>query len=698
VNSSGNLRDRSFPARWAILPVQGRRKVSPIAEYLAIISLSRLGRVLRKSPIYVAGRAWHELISHAERVRAPRRVRRTDAARLARVAGKVDVAAWWNALLERNGPTPDSIDAERFDQRFPGESRRLLAHADRAVAHHVDLLGSGQVDLGAKIDWQLDFKSGHRWAPAFCKSIAYNHLDRPSDVKVPWELSRMQWLVPVGQAYALTGEDRYAAKVRDLVDDWIYENPHAATVNWACTMDVALRAICWIWFFHVFGGSPAWANAGFRERFLTHLYLHGDFVSRHLEKADVNGNHYAADAAGLAMVGQFFEDLPDARRWRDKGWTILSGEILKQVFVDGVDFEASVPYHRLVLELFLWPALYRRRGGMSVASDYYERLAAMGRFAEAYSRPDGSAPLWGDADDARVLPFGGQDINDHRYLIGLVGLATADADLVNKSRGPGQEIAWALGLEALDSLPAECDAVPRSIAFPQGGFFILRDARNHVFIDCGPLGLAGRGGHGHNDLLSFEATIDGVNLISDCGAYLYTADYRERNNFRSTAYHNTPQIDGEEINRFLRPDLLWTLRNDARPTAEHFEPGEVTSAFTGSHDGYRRLADPVLVRRAFELDHVRCVLTIAHDLSGHGHHCVEIPFHLAPGVEATMSGGRHVRLRTSGRVFDFSWEQDGWEIELTKARVSPSYGVVVQVDKIMLRRRGALAPLSVTIG
>ena len=40
----------------------------------------------------------------------------------------------------------------------------------------------------------------------------------------------------------------------------------------------------------------------------------------------------------------------------------------------------------------------------------------MARFAAAYTRPDGTSPAWGDADDARALPLGGQQLGDHRYL------------------------------------------------------------------------------------------------------------------------------------------------------------------------------------------------------------------------------------------------------------------------------------------
>jgi len=117
------------------------------------------------------------------------------------------------------------------------------------------------------------------------------------------------------------------------------------------------------------------------------------------------------------------------------------------------------------------------------------------------------------------------------------------------------------------------DAAPAtgSAAFVDGGFFVLRGDTDHIFVDCGPIGLAGRGGHGHNDCLSFEATLDGVRLVRDSGSYVYTASPVERNAFRSTAFHSTPRVDAKEQNR-IDQRLLWHMTEDARPELRVWEP------------------------------------------------------------------------------------------------------------------------------
>ncbi len=661
--------------------------------------IGKIRRGLKKSPRYIVERLVQELHGQAERHLAPRRAARTRATDLARAAGHNSVAAWWSALALRPFLAATKMDRATLDRLCPGDVDAILKDADRALRREIDLLGSGPLTLGAPVDWMKDYKTGHRWEPRYCRDIEYSNLDRPSDVKMPWEISRMQWLIPAGQAYALTGEERYATCVRDLIDEWIAANPCAMSVNWSCTMDVALRAMTWTWLFHALHTSQAWSESGFQERFLRSLWLHGDFTARHLEKSDINGNHYTADAAGLVFVGLFFGDERTAQQWHRLGWEILVDELPRQVFADGVDFEASVPYHRLVQELFLLPALYRKKLGHQTPASYRERLLAMARFTEGYSRADGSVPLWGDADDARALPFRQQPINDHRYLLAIAGVALDQPTLIEAFSGPRSEAVWLLGAAAAAELPDRAIRmdVPHSVAFAEGGFFVLRNGRDHVFVDCGPLGLAGRGGHGHNDLLSFDAVLNGVHLVSDCGAYLYTASMAERNNFRSTGYHNTPRVDGQEINRFIRPDYLWTLYNDARHVVEEVGFNQDRDLLKVGHTGYERLEPPVKLRRTFELNHSTHELIVVDEFVGAGSHDVETPIHFAEGVSVEL-GTEEAVLRAGARAFVVTWSDPAdWQVSVEAARVSPTYGVVRPTQRLIWRRSGELAALKVTI-
>jgi uncharacterized heparinase superfamily protein len=198
-------------------------------------------------------------------------------------------------------------------------------------------------------------------------------------------------------------------------------------------------------------------------------------------------------------------------------------------------------------------------------------------------------------------------------------------------------------------------------------------------------------------VLSFEAVLDRVHLVTDCGAYLYTADYRERNLFRSTAFHNTPRIDEQEINRFVRPEYLWQLHDDAAPEVREVTLGPWADRLTVSHGGYRRLESPVTPVRTFELEHATHRLTISDEFDGVGDHTVEVPLHLAPGVEVQSSAPGRIILQSRERQFCITWHSElPWVVRTEQGRVSSTYGVAHASTVLIWQRTGPLAALAMT--
>lgn len=562
----------------------------------------------------------------------------------------------------------------------------IISLAQKVLLHQVNLLGSGDIDLGENIDWLKDYKTNIRWEPNYCRDIEYSNLDQPSDVKFPWELSRMQWMLPLAQAYQLTKEELYAEKAKLLILDWIAKNPYAGSVNWSCTMEVAMRIVTWISFFYLLHSSTAWQDKNFQSLFLQSLYSHCYFTAHHLERSDINGNHYVANGVGLIFGGLFFSGLSHAAKWLAEGKKLLETEILLQVFPDGVDYEASVPYHRLVSELFFFSALFLEKRGHSISKTYRDRLSKMAEFTNAYIQPDGMCPLIGDADDARVLPLGQHPINDHRYLPLLIGLFLQKPELY-QHRTSFSEVTW-----FFNTIPYQPLADTTSKAFPGGGFYILKNSIDHIFIDCGPAGLNGRGGHGHNDCLSFEAVLNNQKLITDCGAYVYTADYIKRNAFRSTAFHNTPQIDNIELNRFISPTHLWNLIEDVQPiiVEKFFDDGVITQLIA-SHHSYQKLSDPVLVKRQWQLCHKTHTLEIIDVLRGKNVHDFKIPYHFEPGLQLELNlTHNQLQIISHDKKYLLTWDSDiPCKVELLPIRISPSYGVLKESLKILFSARAS---------
>ena len=609
------------------------------------------------------------------------------------VLGGANLDTWWDARLKAGPfflrPSDRGGWTAAFMGRYPEGADRIRAAAASVLKHEFDLLGSGPTVLSTPLPWHTDFKTGREWPIQFCKDIEYLELDRPTDVKVPWELSRAQHFPTLGQAYWLTGDERYAAEFVAEVDDWIARNPLGYGVNWACAMDVALRAVSWIWGFYFMGASTACTNEAFRRRFVRSLFMHGEFVARNLETSDINGNHYLSDAVGLVFLGVLFGDTPHGRGWLATGERILVHEIAAQIYDDGVDHEASTPYHRLVLELFLTGFLLLERAGRRVPVEAWTRIERMLEFVAGYTKPDGLAPLVGDADDGRVQKLGGQRLNDHRYLLSTCATRFARGDFKSAAGEFWDESFWLLGPGGAAAFDALAGATPaQSQAFPQGGYYTLRRAQTHVFLDCGDVGMRGRGGHGHNDALSFELSMRGATIVTDCGAYVYTASRDWRNRFRSTAFHNTIQVDDEEINRFIEPNALWQLHDDARPVDVRWTFGDGGDFWEGGHSGYRRLAAPCTPHRAIWIDPGGSRVAFADRVVGEGSHTLRWRWHLDPACQATLLDGDCRVVRESTEVWMLPVTP--MQLRLERGWVSPQYGVKTETWVLVVETRGPL--------
>jgi hypothetical protein len=535
------------------------------------------------------------------------------------------------------------------------------------------------VRLGPAIDWHRDFKSGHRFpADVPSQAIDYAQLDRPSDVKVPWELSRGQHLTRLGQAWVVTRDPRAPGEFEAQVRSWIEANPPGFGVNWACTMDVALRAVSWIWALSLFEGAPF--SDGFKETLLHSLHQHAVWIPEHLELGEVNGNHFLSDALGLIALGTVFDATPEGRRWRDHGALLFEQEIVQQSTPDGAGIEGSVPYHRLVLELLLVGRRFLQAAGRPTSAVFDERLGRMLGFVEAYVTPEGLSPVVGDADDGRALVLGCEDVRDHRALLSTGAVLFGRGSFRERAGTLHEETTWLLGPEAAAAFDALAPSPPAETrGFADAGFFVLRSASQYVFVDAGPVGFKGRGGHGHNDCLSFEWHAFGRPVLTDSGAFVYTASPEWRNRFRSTAFHNTIRVDGEEINRFPSELALWSLRNDAVPIGVALAPGPGEDVLAAAHTGYRRLPDPVTVARTIRLDRARPRLVLEDRIEAAAPHRIEFFFHAAPGG-AGAAEGSDLRLRWDGGLEvrlepragpAVAWRREaGW--------FSPSYGVRIE--------------------
>ena len=530
----------------------------------------------------------------------------------------------------------------------------ILPLAEKYREHRFDLLGSGwtRVALSAPpapdpqpnpanlaparavrtlidpgymlIDWQADFKSGYRWrASDWFGDIRVAPIPG-ADIKVPWELARMQHLAILAHAYALTKDESWAREARNQILDFIAHNPPRFGVNWRCAMDVAIRAANWVLAFELLRTAGFVFDTPFVDIFKASLVDHGRHVVGRLERyPEGRGNHYLADIAGLAFVAAALPRGAETEAWLVFAAREISAEILHQFNPDGSNFEASVCYHRLSSEMAAW-AVAALAGADATIPDLplvVQRLARAGEFLRDLTKADGRMVQIGDNDSGRFFKIhpacagaGCEEVSlDGRATIAALGALTGRDDLL-QAAGPWldteilarltrgkvpaaqtpRNAGRAVRIAAAGSNPARATreieiAVPggglrdglAATAYPDFGAWIFRARRLYLVVRCGAFGRDGRGAHAHNDQLAIELAVDGEDWIADPGSYLYTPDPNARNAYRSVAAHAAPQWpDGREPGDLgLGP--FW-LRDTARARCLFFDE----DCFVGEHSGF----------------------------------------------------------------------------------------------------------------
>jgi len=208
------------------------------------------------------------------------------------------------------------------------------------------------------IDWQKDFKSGYRWTQK--KWFKDQQIGKfiGSDIKVPWELGRLQHLLQLS-IIAIKLEkkrDRIIHEFRNEVLDFIATNPPGMGVQWSCTMDVAIRSVNLLLAFDILTqlDSNEIFDDQFKQIFSNSIYEHGIHISQNLEwSSHLRNNHYLADLTGLIFIGIYLPASSKSANWLHLGIQEFTQEIGLQFNSDGSNFEASTCYHKLSGEMLV---------------------------------------------------------------------------------------------------------------------------------------------------------------------------------------------------------------------------------------------------------------------------------------------------------------------------------------------------------
>lgn len=583
-----------------------------------------------------------------------------------------------------------SIDA--YSAANPSRVAKVKRDAETIMGHKFDLLGSGP--YFPRCPYRASEAGGYQpinWAydpvrkVSFPEGFNYKEWDlfrdRPenADVKFPWELARCQHFLPLAQAWRVTGEPRFVQEILDEIRDFHEKNPPGIGVNWTCTMDVGIRAANWAIALDLVNNCEDVPHEQLYDAY-SHLFDHGNFIRANLENTyETTSNHYLSNVVGLHFIGAFFQDLPTGKEWIEFSARSVQKEIDVQVLPDGADFESSVPYHRLVIELFLASFRLAQHLGQPFSAHFAKRLGDMMDYLCGVMLPCGEMPIFGDADDGRLMiatDYCDWNRKDARHLLGPASLALArdDLRLLAPASSTWEAIWW--GFDISNFTPGLQMPGDNVKLYAQAGAAISRTSKGrYLMVTNSIVGTVGFGNHKHNEQLSFELHDEYVPLVVDPGSWVYTSDFAGRNLHRSTHYHNTLMIDGVEQNEF-NPEWLFRMFEKANPEHSKFEQTGDMVVYEGLHRGYEtQLQEKVLHARRFEHDRATGQLVIADTLTGSGRHALVWSFHFHPNVKPELDAmKRVVHLRHGDKVWELTWDDAAMAASLDDTWFSPSYG------------------------
>ena len=568
-------------------------------------------------------------------------------------------------------PGEAATRAALLSQHLPQEAAEIIREADEICRHRFRLLGYENLDYGVEIDWHLDRVHGKRAQLDPWFRIPFLDFAVVGDHKITWELNRHQQMVTLAKAWLLTHDEKYVQELMAQWRNWVKANPYPLGINWGSTLEIAFRSLSWIWVDHLVGDHPTYSE--FRRKFLPELAFHGRYIERYLSTYFSPNTHLLGEAVTMFFLGTLYPQMPHAQRWKETGWKIVLHEAGRQVRPDGVYFEHSLYYHVYALDFCLYARQLAVANDLRVPPEFDNVLLHMLDVIETLAQA-GPPEGYGDDDGGRVF---NPRRNQTEHMTDPLAIGALAYNRAESRAQLTEEAIWMFGQRAIDELERLRPSAVASVAFPDGGVYVLADSDpfpQTLMIDAGPQGV-GRCGHGHADALSLRLSINGSRWLVDSGSGVYiSSNPADRNTFRGTAAHNTLRVDGVD-QAVPREPFSWTDIPETR--ADNWIQGKTFTYFSGSHNGYERLPDPVTHRRSVLL--VNDALWLVHDVAiGKAEHNLELRWHFASDVSICQAGAGELvasRPGAEGPVLRIiTPAETAWKAGITRGLLSPAYG------------------------
>lgn len=440
--------------------------------------------------------------------------------------------------------------------------------------------------------------------PVGIHSSRYHSFDPQfGDLKKVWELNRFEWTNTLITAFLLTEDEDIKKKIRVYYEDalslWLRQCPHERSVAWACSQEVSIRCMNWIWAIRLLEIT----NENVLIPCFNAIYLSAVKVYSQINFARAQRNNHAiTESVFLILFSKAFNLLPQADKYFRKGTRILLECLKDQFFEDGGYIQNSHTYHRFALQSLIVaypivddPLLKKQLSKTMEAS--YQYLSTL------VSGDNGEFPNFGPNDGAMLYNFGGSSFRDLRPVLNQLSILLYGVNRFEDPRSRADTIIHQVkpGDRIFNRPAINISSGRYCQAFTQSGITVLQDGFFKVFFTC--VDLTGRY-PSSCDQLHIDLWYKGRNILTDSGSWEYY-NYRHPEHFNmmlSTSAHNTVMVDGkEQIEKGPRFSFI------TKSKGEIIQIDKENLMVEGVHDGYKGRIHPDTVHQRKVSLHEKCI-------------------------------------------------------------------------------------------
>lgn len=475
-----------------------------------------------------------------------------------------------------------------------------------------------------------------------------------------YAFNRHRFFICLGQAYVMTGDEKYARAFVHQLCDWIQRvkrEDESCQLAWR-TIEAGLRLEYWLKAFCYFENSENLTDEVCTV-FFDSIREHAEYLMEVYDTFRLMSNWGILQNHGLFMAGIFLPESNRTKEYIETAIKRLTEEIRIQVYRDGTQWEQSPMYHNEVNHCYLDVLILAKRNGIALPEVMIKKVKDLCTVNLYWKKPNHHEVMQGDSDDIDVrdiITKGAYVFKDSVLKYG--GYETFDYDCI-----------WDLGMTALSEYltnPVEKPEATAHALEDSGNVYLRSDwSENASFMHfhCGTLGA----GHGHSDKLHFDLFANGEDILMDAGRYTYV-NKPERYAFKDPSAHNTLTVDG--LNFTVCKDS-WECSKLAQATNQRHYFSEAYDYVEGGHLGYMSLENGgVFVNRKIIYIKPDIYVLVDEFYSG-TKHTYQQYFHF--NNRGTVSCEDHVTYSSEKNIAELIFATKDIEKKLTLSKVSRHY-------------------------